>query len=81
MVSRAEHAGGSSLQETIRVCGRPTCQTIHPDFSAVHENMGRGSIEGVHAIMEAETRQKHQESFDKRDRRNRVQLGSRKDKR
>lgn len=81
MVPGTGHAGGPSLQETIRVCSRSTSQTIHTNFPTVHEDMGRGSIEGIHAIMEIETRQKHQEFLDKRDRRNRVQLGSRKDKR
>lgn len=81
MVPRTGHAGGPRLQETIRVRSRSTNQTIHTDFSAVHENMGRGSVEGIHAIMEIKTRQKHQEFLDKRDWRNHVQLGSRKDKR
>lgn len=56
MVSGAGHAGGPGLQEAVRVRGGPADQAVHTDIPPLHEDMGRGGTEGVHAPVEAQTR-------------------------
>lgn len=75
MVPGAGHAGRPGLQEAVRVRRGPENQEVHTDIPSLHEDMGRGSAEGVHAAVEAPTRQERQEFPDKRGRRERVQLG------
>lgn len=80
MAAGTEHAGDACLQATVRVHRGATRPTMHTGIPSVHEAVGRSGAEGIHALVENESRQERREFSDKRGRRDGLQLGSRQNK-